>query len=115
MWVLAWAPDYPDENNWVGDVLWCKQATRQKRTCNEIDDLIVEAREDTDPQRRIALYRQIEEQFFGPRGEMPLIPIRVRIGLMARHTWLERPAAPFGGQQWYSWTIDQKAKQAARQ
>ena len=22
MWTLGWGPDYADENNWVGDVLW---------------------------------------------------------------------------------------------
>jgi oligopeptide transport system substrate-binding protein len=110
MWTMGWAPDYADENNWVGDVLWCEIATRQKRTCNEIDDLIIQAREESAPQRRIELYRQIEEMLFGPKGEMPIAPILVRISQVARHAWLERSPAPFGGDQWYTWTIDQQAK-----
>ncbi len=115
IWTMGWAPDYPDENNWVGDVLWCRVATRQKRTCNEIDELIVQAREQTDPARRIELYRQIEEMFFGREGETPIFPVTTRIGVSARHAWLDRTPAPFGGQHWYSWTIDQKAKLAAQQ
>ncbi len=32
MWTLGWGPDYADENNWVGDVLWCENPdNRQKR------------------------------------------------------------------------------------
>jgi len=115
MWTLGWGPDYGDENNWVGDVLWCENAgNRQKRTCNEIDDMIVQAREESDPATRIDLYRQIEEAFFGPEGEYPFFPIWVRIAFVAQHSWLTGTRALFGGQQWYNWTIDQEAQLAAR-
>jgi oligopeptide transport system substrate-binding protein len=114
MWTMGWAPDYADENNWVGDVLWCRIATRQKRSCNEIDLLIVQARQESDPQRRIELYRQIEELFFGPEGEMPIFPIALRTHRVARHTWLDHSPVPFGGEQWYTWTIDQKTQLSAR-
>ncbi len=115
MWTLGWGPDYADENNWVGDVLWCENPeNRQKRPCSEVDDLIVEAREEQDPQRRIELYRQIEDMFFGPEGEMPFAPIFLRIAYTARHSWLDRVPALFGGDQWYNWTIDWEAKQKAR-
>jgi oligopeptide transport system substrate-binding protein len=115
IWTLGWGPDYPDENNWVGDVLWCGNAVnRQKRQCSEADDLILEAREEPDPDRRIELYRQIEEMFFGPEGEYPIAPIWVRIAYLAEHNWLkDRMPALFGGQQYYHWTIDQDAKLAA--
>ena len=114
MWSMGWGPDYADENNWVGDVLWCQAANRLKRTCNQIDDLIVQAREEPDPQRRIQLYRQIEEMFFGPAGEIPFFPLFVRIGSTARHAWLDRTPALFGGDQWYNWTIDQPRQRAAQ-
>jgi oligopeptide transport system substrate-binding protein len=115
MWTLGWGPDYADENNWVGDVLWCENPdNRQKRTCNEIDDLIVEAREEPDPDRRIELYRQIEEMFFGYEGEVPFFPQYVRIAYVARHSWLDRVPALFGGAQYYNWTIDWAAKQEAK-
>jgi oligopeptide transport system substrate-binding protein len=114
MWTLGWGPDYGDENNWVGDVLHCDITTRIARTCNETDDLIVQAREESDPETRIALYRQIEENFFGPEGEIPMFPIFVRIAFVARHSWFEKTDALFGGQQWYNYTVDDDAKQAAR-
>jgi len=114
MWTLGWGPDYADENNWVGDVLWCGNAeNRQKRECGEVDDLIVQAREETDPQTRIELYRQIEEMFFGPEGETPFFPIFVRIAYVARHSWVDNLEALFGGQQIYNYTIDQAAQMAA--
>jgi oligopeptide transport system substrate-binding protein len=115
MWTLGWGPDYGDENNWVGDVLHCDLTTRMRRTCNESDDLIVEAREESDPAKRIALYAQIEENFFGPEGEIPMFPIFVRIAFVARHTgWYSHTDALFGGQQWYNDTIDNDAKKAAQ-
>ncbi len=115
MWLLGWGPDYADENNWVGDVLWCGNAeSRQKRVCTEVDDLIVEARENPDPDTRLDLYRQVEEGFFGPEGEMPIAPLYVRINYTAPHTWLDRVPALFGGHQIYNWTLDQEAQQAAR-
>jgi oligopeptide transport system substrate-binding protein len=115
MWTLGWAPDYADENNWVGDVLWCENPYNpHKRVCNEVDDLIVQAREEQDPERRVALYRQIEEMLFGPEGEIPFVPQSVGTGYVARHAWLDRVPALFGGAQWYNWTIDWEAKTAAR-
>jgi oligopeptide transport system substrate-binding protein len=114
MWTLGWGPDYGDENNWVGDVLHCDLTPRMRRTCNETDDLIVQAREESDPETRIALYRQIEENFFGPEGEVPFFPIFVRIAFVARHSWYDRTDALFGGQQWYNYTIDAAAQAAAQ-
>jgi len=114
MWTLGWGPDYADENNWVGDVLSCQTALRMKRECNEIDDLIEEARQETDPAVRIELYAQIEDAFFGPEGEFPFMPLYVRIAYVAQHSWLTRDVSLFGGQQWYNMTIDQEAQMAAR-
>ncbi len=115
MWTLGWGPDYADENNWVGDVLWCgNPGNRQKRECNEIDDLIVQAREEPDPDVRVELYRQIEEAFFGPEGEYPFFPIFLRIAFVAEHTWLDRIPSLFGGEQYYNWSIDQEGQLAAR-
>lgn len=111
MWTLAWGPDYADEQNWVGDVLHCDNTSeRIRRTCNEIDDMIVQARESTDPAERVALYAQIEDAFFGYEGETPFMPLYVRIAFQATHSWLDYTPALFGGDQWYTWTIDQAAQ-----
>jgi oligopeptide transport system substrate-binding protein len=114
MWTLGWGPDYADENNWVGDVLWCEGDVRQKRTCNEIDEMIVEARLETDPARRIELYAAIEEAFFGYEGEYPFFPIFLRIAYQGVHSWYTYTPALFGGNQWYHYTIDQEAQMAAQ-
>lgn len=114
IWTMGWAPEYPDENNWVGDALWCQNLNVIRRPCTETDDLIVAAREETDAASRLALYRQIEEQFFGPEGEMPIAPVYLRTTYLARHDWLDGEVATFGGEQWYNWTIDWQARQAAQ-
>ncbi|RLD11936.1 MAG: hypothetical protein DRI56_00315 [Chloroflexota bacterium] len=114
MWTLGWGPDYADENNWVGDVLDCNIEVRMHRTCNEIDEKLEEARTASDPEVRIALYREIEDMFFGPEGEFPIMPLYVRIAYTAEHSWLTRNVALFGGQMWYTYTIDQDAKLAAQ-
>jgi oligopeptide transport system substrate-binding protein len=110
MWTLGWGPDYGDENNWVGDVLSCETAVRMKRECNEIDDLIDAARVESDPQKRIEMYAEIEDAFFGEEGEFPFMPLYLRIAFVAEHSWLERTPALFGGNQWYTWTIDTEAR-----
>ena len=106
LWTLGWGPDYADENNWVGDVLWCEGSTRTMRPCTWIDDLIVQARHESDPEIRKQLYREIEYGFFGYGGEFPIAPIFLRIAFLARHEWLTRTPALFGGDQWYNWTMD---------
>ena len=111
MWTLGWGPDYADENNWVGDVLWCQNpGQRFQRECSEVDDLIEEARLEPDQSRRAELYAQIEELLFGEEGEMPFIPIYLEIAYQPIHTWLDRVYALFGGQQYYNWTLDMDAK-----
>lgn len=115
MWTLAWGPDYADENNWVGDVLDCNIEIRMHRECSEVDDLVEEARFEPDPEKRKELYRQIEDMYFGYDGEVPFFPIYVEIAYSAEHTWVDRVRALFGGEQYYNWTIDMAAREAARE
>jgi len=117
VWLAGWYPDYPDENNWVGDVLWCQAdlPPAQGRECSQLDDLIVEARQEPDTERRIALYRQIEEGFFGAEGEAPFMPVCTTQFYATKHSWLDKGTLElFTGEQWYNWTIDWEAKKAAR-
>jgi len=114
MWTLGWGPDYADENNWVNDVLHCDIEVRFNRECNELDEMMEQARFEKDPEVRKELYREIEEGFFGEDGEFPMFPIWLRIAYVAEHSWLDRIPALFGGQMWYTWNIDAAAKAAAR-
>lgn len=110
MWTLGWGPDYGDENNWVSDVLSCETALRMKRECNEIDEMLDAARVEADPAKRVEMYAEIEDAFFGEEGEFPFMPIFLRIAFVAEHSWLEYTPALFGGDQWYTWNIDQEAQ-----
>lgn len=113
MWTLGWGPDYADENNWVGDVIWCGNPdNRYKRECNATDDKIVQAREESDPDVRVQLYREIEDEFFGENGEFPFAPLFLRIAYTARHTWVDRIPSLFGGEQLYNWSLDADARDA---
>jgi oligopeptide transport system substrate-binding protein len=114
MWTLGWGPDYADENNWVGDVLDCNIDDRRHRECDFIDDMLEEARYESDPEVRKQMYRDIEDAYFGYEGDFPFIPIFLRIAFTAEHSWLDRDIALFGGDQWYTWTIDVDAQAAAR-
>ena len=107
----GWGGDYPDENAWVGGVLSCDQSLfLVERTCNEIDDMIAQARVETNLDARIDLYYQIEEAFFGTEGEFPIAPVLMTARYYGDHTWLERTQALLGREAFYNWTIDMDAK-----
>lgn len=107
IWPLGWLPDYLDENNWVGDVLECdSHENRQKRSCSEVDTLIKEAGREVDQEKRTSFYRDIEDMFFGKKGEMPIAPMYVRERYFAQHRWLSVEFRPFWAQRWYDWRIN---------
>lgn len=112
LWTLGWGPDYADENNWVGDVLWCESSNRQHRECDEIDDMIVEARLEPDPATRVEMYAAIEDAFFGEEGTFPIAPLFLRIAFTASHSWYDFTPALFGGSQMYEYTVDVDARNA---
>jgi oligopeptide transport system substrate-binding protein len=105
MWTLSWSPDYPDANNWVGDMLGCESQNTFKRPCAEVDDLIVQAAEEPDTNTRVELYHRIEEAFFGAEGEYPIVPLFMNVDYVLTQPWLEGPLATdgiFGGEH-YDW------------
>lgn len=110
IWTAAWGPDYADENNWVGDLLWCEVDSDLVRDCSEVDDLIAAAKKETDPTRRVELYAEIEDKFFGEDGIFPIAPIFLRIDFVAVHSWFEFTPALFGGNQYYNYTLDAAAR-----
>ena len=128
-WTLGWAPDYPDAQNWVGDVLWCESPPNiyqenssslqspLKRLCSTVDTLIEQAAAETNQSRRAELYHQIEEAFFGPEGEFPIAPIYLRTSYILVKSWYTGPHQTdglFGGPHWSAYAIDMAAKLAAR-
>lgn len=115
---IGWGPDYPDSNNWVGDILKCDiDNAFTSRPCSEVDDIIQQAREETDPEVRTELYAQIEEMFFGPDGVYPVAPIRLSSNYGLYQTYIEGPIetdGQVGGEHWDWYTIDKAAQTAVR-
>lgn len=117
LWTLGWGPDYADANNWVNEVLYCEGQNDFTRPCSEVDDLIIEAAREPDPERRIELYYRIEEMLFGPEGVVPIIPLFMRIDYVLVKPWYTVPVETdglFGGPHWDWRSIDQAAQLAAR-
>jgi oligopeptide transport system substrate-binding protein len=115
---IGWGPDYPDANNWVGDILKCDiDNAFTSRPCSEVDDLIQQAREETDPATRSEMYAEIEEMFFGYDGIFPVAPIRLSATYALYQTYVDGPIETDGlvGGEHYDWyTIDQEAQSANR-
>ncbi|OGZ61000.1 MAG: hypothetical protein A2919_00675, partial [Candidatus Spechtbacteria bacterium RIFCSPLOWO2_01_FULL_43_12] len=63
MYSLGWVADYPDPDNYFMKFeSWRSSANNEARYSNEeVDALIQEARIEMDPQKRLQLYRQIED------------------------------------------------------
>jgi len=117
MWTLGWGPDYADANNWVNEVLYCEGQNDFTRPCSEVDDLIIQAAQESDPEKRIELYYRIEELFFGPEGDQPIIPLFLRLDYSLVKPWYTGPFETdglFGGAHWDWRSIDQEAQMAAR-
>lgn len=117
-WTLGWGPDYGDANNWVNDVLHCEGENTFMRPCAPVDDLILEAAQESDPAVRDELYAEIEEAFFGPEGEYPIAPIFLRSDYSLIKPWYTGPFETdglFGGAHYGAYSIDMAAKLAARE
>jgi oligopeptide transport system substrate-binding protein len=115
MWELGWSSYYPDAHNWLSDLLHCQDSeNRQVRPCSQIDDLIREASLVQDIEERRRLYRQVETQFFGMDGVMPVIPLYAQGQRIAVQSWLAYTPAAFGGEQFDTYTIDVTLKRLER-
>ena len=115
---IGWGPDYPDANNYVNDILGCKADNAfTSRPCSEVDDLILQARQETDLDKRKEMYAQIEDMYFGRDGLHPVAPIRLAAGYALYQTYLDGPIETDGlvGPEHYdNYTIDQAAQTANR-
>jgi ABC-type oligopeptide transport system substrate-binding subunit len=117
MWTLGWLPDYLDANNYVNDVLYCTSKNDySNRPCSAVDDLILQAAREQDPQKRVELYSTIEDDLFGKDGVFPVIPLYMERSYALVQPWY---AGPFetdglvGGRHWNYYSIDQSAQLAA--
>ena len=116
---LGWCADYADENNWIHEVFNANSGSNRLRrgcvddTCtetvgNEFDALTVQAGQEQDPAIRAELYAQAEDML--AREEAAYIPIYHYTTVGVTKPWLSRTYAPVGGEQWFTWTVDQAAR-----
>ncbi len=110
---VGWIADYPDQEYWVGTILYCDSESwiqeNINRSCTEIDQLIVQAREEISQSDRIEQYRQIEEHFFGYEGTFPIAPMFAPAIYTAKSHWIDDNYESFS-----NLIIDMDAKNAAR-
>jgi oligopeptide transport system substrate-binding protein len=120
---LGWCADYPDENNWVHEVFNSDAgANRLRRNCldpncgeagtSEFDEITAAAGRAQDPAERIDLYAQAEEIL--AVTEAAYAPIYHYTTVAVTKPWLTRNFPPLGSNDFYNWTIDWDAKQAAQ-
>jgi ABC-type oligopeptide transport system substrate-binding subunit len=115
IWELAWPGYYPDAHNVLTDLLHCTEGeNRQRRGCGDVDRLMIRARTTSDPEERIDLYRQIENDFFSSDGIFPLVPLYVRGDYLLVQNWLDFPPALSGGEQFDTYRVDQELKRLER-
>jgi ABC-type transport system substrate-binding protein len=78
------------------------------------DDLIRQAANTPDTAARVALYREIENMFFGRDGLEPITPLYVPGELVLAQSWLGYVPAIFGGEQYDTYLIDENLKRLER-
>lgn len=115
IWELGWSSFYPDEHNWVTELLHCSESeNRSERECNNIDELMRQAGQSTRPEERVALYRRIENLLFSDSGETPMSPLYVRGRYLMEHNWVDYTPAHFGGEHYDTYVIDPILKKLER-
>ncbi len=119
---LGWCADYADENNWIHEVFNAQEgANRLRRNCTdpncgdaiatEFDETTVAAAASQDPEERIALYAEAERLL--AEEETAYAPIYHYTTVNTTKPWLLRNFPPVGGNDFFTWTIDQAAQLAA--
>lgn len=111
---LEWQADYPDAYHWLADIFGCREAfpdayLNQSRTCIEGDQALTQAATTLDPELRAASYKSIEEAFFGPEGELPVIPLYYYARAVAIQPWVEVYPLHAGPLRFDQWVVDQSA------
>ena len=111
--ILGFVSEYPDADGWLG-FLYCDDALFP-RSCNDADDLILQARTEISATARKEIYREIEKAFFGVDGTFPVAPIYSPIQLIAKPDWLEYGQADYFDYDAFSrFSVDIEAKEAAQ-
>jgi oligopeptide transport system substrate-binding protein len=106
---LRWQADSLDVHPWLVDIVGCRELfpdayLNQVRECLPADERLIDAATGQDVEARRELYTGVEESFFGPAGDMPLIPVYfttrplvIQPGLAISPPWLDYVPPVYAG------------------
>lgn len=101
---LGWCADYPDANNWVLEVFHSTLSSNRIKWHNaEFDRVTEEAARESDPAKRLELYKRAEQILC--EEEAAMAPIYFYTMVNVSKPYLQRTFAPMGGDHVKDWTI----------
>lgn len=101
---LGWCADYPDANNWVLEVFHSTLSTNRIKWHNaEFDRVTEEAARESDPAKRLELYKRAEQILC--EEEAAMAPIYFYTIVNVTKPYLQRTFAPMGGDHVKDWRI----------
>lgn len=101
---LGWCADYPDANNWVYEVFHSTDGTNDIKWHNaEFDRVTEEAARESDPAKRLELYKRAEQILC--EEEAAMAPIYFYTFVRMTKPYLTRTYAPGGGEHFRDWKI----------
>jgi len=101
---LGWCADYPDANNWVYEVFHSTDSNNRIKWHNaEFDRVTEEAARESDPTKRLELYKRAEQILC--EEEAAMAPIYFYTTVFVTKPYLQRTIAPMGGEHFKDWKI----------
>lgn len=106
--VFSWLGDTPDAHHWQADLLGCRELfpgsfLNQDRACVDAESDLAAALSLIDQDARAAVYADVAAAFFGPDGEMPVIPVAYHARVLVVQPWLEIPPQDGGALRFDGW------------
>jgi len=101
---FGWCADYPDANNWLLEVFHSTLSPNRPKWHNEeYDRVTVEAAKESDPAKRLELYKRAEQILC--EEEAAIAPIYFYTWVRITKPYLKRTYAPMGGEHFRDWRI----------
>ncbi|HOA22643.1 MAG TPA: ABC transporter substrate-binding protein [Aggregatilineales bacterium] len=108
---LGWQADMLDAQHWQADIFGCREMFPQSyldqgRACLVEEEELFAAQTMHDDEARATVYERMAEAFFGPQGEMPVIPVLTYTRPLAVNAWLELSPQTAGPLRFDEWVIN---------
>jgi ABC-type oligopeptide transport system substrate-binding subunit len=87
VWIRWWY-DYPDPNNGYGDMFYSQKSSgkRQAWSNKDFDDLVIQAKGEADPDKRLEIYKKAERLI---QEDVGYIPVVYRVDQYAFKPWVK--------------------------